>query len=189
MFLGWLLAPFLIQLWLIFYVFCIPFSSIYSALICHRFCDGFWYIFWCLFDTFSVRAHNLLNLKKYRFYNDLKWFYHSEKHDFWWCSWFFHYLFWHWFLLSSGIDFSTPLVSNSMFWSDRFWGTIWGTEFWSISIKKNVDDSRRFGSPFSIFVWFVPQVLFLKLPWLTLVPFWIPFDSILIALGTLFDPF
>ena len=116
------------------FFFRITFSSIDSALIFHRFWNGFVYHFWCLFDTFSVRARNLLNLRNHRFYNEFTWFYHSEKHDFDnlhdFCSMPVVALnfdeCWHRFWLHVG----TPLPSNSMFCGDCFWDHF-GDRFWS----------------------------------------------------------
>ena len=81
---------------------CITFSNMDSALNVHWFGMDFVIIFDVIW-YFSVRVCNLLNHQKHCFGNEFEWFSHSEKHEFWWCSWFvstpvwalIYHEFWH----------------------------------------------------------------------------------------------
>ena len=59
--------PFGLHFGIVFHNFGITFSSIVSASIFHEFGNGFWFHFWCSFDTRTVRTCNLLNHQKHVF--------------------------------------------------------------------------------------------------------------------------
>ena len=162
-----MLSLFRIPSLMIVYVFCLTFSSIDSALIVHRFRDGFWYHVWCLFDTFSVRAGNLLNLL-----NVIT----IQKNKIWFPWSFslpvlalifdeFRYLFW--------FHFGNSLASNSMFWGDSLFDELL-INLYQLLIKNN-SKKRRWNIISASLFDSVPQVVFLKVPWLRLSSLLAPF--------------
>ena len=173
---------------MIFCNVCITFSNMKFVSMCHRFWDGFWYIFWCFFDTFTLRTCNLLKHKKHVFFNEFQRFYPSEKHVFWWFSWFFWYQFGHWFFMRFGIDFGNPLASKSMVLGDHFFIILGMVFLWILNQNWPQKTLPPLFRKFSFFDP-VPLVVFSKVPWLTLTPFWFPFGSMLVVLDTLFDQF
>ena len=69
---------------------------------------GFWCRIWWFVDIVSVRARNLLNLKRC-IYNEFVCFYTSTNIICDDCHAFFRYLFWHWFLMGFGIEFGSNI--------------------------------------------------------------------------------
>ena len=80
------------------------------VLICHWISDGFWFHFWCFFDTFTVRTPNLLNHQKPLFFQWISMI--SPFRETWFLM--ISLIF---FDTSSGIDFWCVLASISApFW-------------------------------------------------------------------------
>ena len=93
-----------------FHLFATPFSSMIPVLFFHRFWDGFWYHFWC-FCWYLSRSHmqpskpsktfvftmnfNVFTIQRNMIVDDFP--------DL------FRYQFWHWFLMTFGIDFGSIL--------------------------------------------------------------------------------
>ena len=108
------------------------------------------------------------------------------------CPDLFRYQFWLWFLMSFGIDVGSMLVSLSHR-NQCFGMTIL---FYDLGDRNVIDFDQKWfprivpGAPlFRHFFDPVPQVVFLKVLWLTLIRFWLPFGSMLIVLDTLLDQF
>ena len=82
--------------------------------------------------------------------------------------------FWHrfWF------HFGTPLALNAMLVGDRLFDDFWDWVFIHFE-QKTAHGLRGVGPSFPHFFDPVPQGVFLDVPWLTLVPFWFPFGSLL----------
>ena len=162
------------------------FSSIFVCIDFHRFGTGFWYQLWCFFDTFSVRARNLLNLQKHLVLQSM-----TMTLPFW-ETWLF-IIFMTMFVTSFGIDFWWVLASilvpfwhpfvikfNVFWWYFVWW--FWGWcfyRFWSKMAPKHI----AFASPFPYLFDSVPQVMFLKVPLLRLASFWLPFVALLTPFG------
>ena len=92
------------------------FATRFRASFSHGFSTEFvkdWSQFWCVFDTCSVRARNLLSLQRTLFYNNFEWFYHSEKMIF---VLFSDTCFWlcFWNVLASILNFLVGTLSASM---------------------------------------------------------------------------
>ena len=97
--------------------------------IVHRISDGFWFHFWCFFDTFTVRTCNLLNHQKQLFFQWISMILIFRE------TWFlmiflifsvtsFSNYFW-WVLASNLAPFRFPLASNFMFLGDHFLTVFW----------------------------------------------------------------
>ena len=174
---------------MIFYVSCITFSSIDFALICYRFWDGFGYTCWYCFDTFSVRARNMLNLERTCF---LQWVWMRLPFRETCCLMMFVIFVgtsFDIYLISLGTDVGTIFVS---LWHRKTNVSGWLSSLndfcYGVFIDFEQQRLPKVGSattPFRHFVDPVPQVVFVKIHWLILVPFWYPFNSVLVILGTL----
>ena len=128
--------------------------------------------------------------KNHCFYNEFTCFYISEKHDFWWVSWFlfdtcFGIAFW-WFVASNSATFWQPFDIKFNVFRNCFFMFFLNAIFMDFESKWH----PQVGSGtllFSLFFNPFPQGVFCKVPWLTLALFWRPFGSMLVVLGILFD--
>ena len=90
--------------------------------------------------------------------------------------------------MSLGIDFDSILASTSMVFGDNIFDDF-GDSIFIDFYRKWLSETMGERFLFPHFFDSVPQVVCLKVHWLTLARFWNYFDSILIVLGILFDPF
>ena len=166
----------------------------------HRFCTdcaSIWkWILICFLCLLTPRpfAHSTCNsFTNHHLYNEFAWFYN----------------FWKMFLITFmifldtnfGIDLWCVLASILVaFWYPfgiKFHVVRWSLFFclmilgWYFIIfwSRRESTKWRWCTLFPHFFAPVPQVVFLKVPWLALAPFWIPFGSMLVVLATLLYQF
>ena len=121
--------------------------------------DVFWYLYRSHMQHFKPWKTFVFTMN----FNDFT----IQKHDFWWCSWSFSLKFWHWFLMSLGIVFSSilePLWHQVPCFGVIVFGMIFRFHFWCKMVSKMVRGNVGQSNIFAFF-----SILFSKIDYWTSV--------------------